>query len=80
MIKSLVKYRKLVMAVFILAPFIFCFYYCEVGDFANSKAKSTSPDFCTIVKAVQLENSKPAANDLFKLKVEKYFAPLFLMG
>lgn len=75
MFNRLIKYRQLVTAFFILVPFIFCFYYCELGDFSNSQGKSASPDFCTIIKSVNLENGKSASNGLCNLKVEKYFIP-----
>ena len=74
-IKRSIKYHNLVVAVFVLASFSFCFYYCELAECTNAKTETSPLDFCTIIKVTNVQTTKALANDSFKLKVEKYFAP-----
>lgn len=74
-IKRSIKYHDLVVAVFVLASFSFCFYYCELADCANAKRETSPLDFCTIIKVTNVQTNPVVANDSFKLKIEKYFAP-----
>ncbi len=78
MIRRLRKYGELVAVVLMLAPFSFCFYYCELADCANAKTEKSPLDFCTIIKVTNVQTDKVVANDSFKLKVEKYFTPHLL--
>lgn len=69
------KYGAFITAIFVLASFSFCFYYCELAECANAKKETSPLDFCTIIRVTNVQTDKAVANDSFKLKVEKYFAP-----
>ncbi len=77
MVKRLTKYTALVAVLLMLAPFSFCFYYCELAECANGRESSSPLDFCTIIKVANLETSRVVAADLCRLKVVKYFTPHF---
>lgn len=73
MIKHLMKYRTLSVAILVLTPLLIWFLCSEIGQFTIEKAQPTAQDYCEIVKVIKTETGKSAVNDLFKLKVEKSF-------
>ncbi len=73
MIKHLIKYRALLVAILVLTPLLFWFLYSELGQFTIEKELPTAQDYCQIVNVTKAETSKAALSDLFKLKVEKSF-------
>lgn len=80
MIKHLIKYRALSVAVLVLAPLLAWFLYSEIGQFTIEKEHPAAQDYCEIVKIIKAETGKVAVSDLFKLKVEKSFFPASIDG
>lgn len=73
MIKHLIKYRALSVAILVLAPLLFWFLYSELGQYTIEKEHPTAQDYCEIVKVTKAESGKVAVSTLVKLKVEKSF-------
>ncbi len=71
MIEHLSKYRSLVAAVFLLAPFLFWFAYSEIGQYAVEKQHPPAQDYCLVARVIKTEIGKVAANNLFKLALAK---------
>ncbi|GEM_PF-1137386 len=74
MIKYLLKYRVLSVAILVLTPLLAWFFYSEIGRFTIEKEQPTAQDYCEVVKVIKTEIGKSAVNELFKLKVEKSFS------
>lgn len=74
MIKYLLKYRALSVAILVLTPLLAWFFCSEIGQFTIEKDQSTAQDYCEVVKVVKTEIGKNAVNELFKLKVENHFS------
>ncbi|MBZ0180257.1 MAG: hypothetical protein K8F36_13270 [Melioribacteraceae bacterium] len=73
MIKYLLKYRTLSVAILVLTPLLLWFVYSELGQFTIVDEIPASQDYCEIVKVIKTEPGKAALSDLFKLKVETSF-------
>jgi len=73
MIKHLIKYRELSVAILVLAPLLIWFLYSELGQYTIEKEHSAAQDYCQIVNVTKAEAGKVALSDLYKLKVEKLF-------
>ena len=73
MIKHLIKYRALSVAILVLAPLLIWFLYSELGQFTIEKEHPAIQDYCQIVNVTKAETGKVTVSDLFKLKVEKTF-------
>lgn len=73
MIKHLIKYRALSVAILVLAPLLAWFLYSEIGQFTIEKEHPATQDYCQIVNLTKAETGKVALSDIFKLKVEKSF-------
>lgn len=73
MIKYLIKYRALSVAILVLTPLLLWFSYSELGQFVGEKENTIAQDYCEIVKVIKTETGKVDLSDLFKLKVEKTF-------
>lgn len=71
MIKHLIKYRALSVAILVLAPLLAWLLYSELGQFTIEKEYLATQDYCQIVNVTKTETGKVAVSDLFKLKVEK---------
>lgn len=71
MIKHLIKYRALSVAILFLAPLLFWFLYSELGQYTFEKEHPAAQDYCKIEKVLKADTGKAAVSDLFKLKVEK---------
>lgn len=73
MIKYLIKYRGLSVAILVLTPLLLWFLYSELGQFTIEKEHPDTQDYCQIVNVTKAETGKVALSDLFKLKGEKSF-------
>ncbi len=71
MIEHLSKYRSLIAAIFLLAPFLSWFAYSEIGQYTVEKQHPPAQDYCLVARVIKTEIGKAAANNLFKLTLAK---------
>lgn len=80
MIKYLIKYRALSVAILVLTPLLLWFLYSELGQYTIENEHPVAQDYCEIVKVTKAEFGKVAVNTLVKLKGDKSFFPPCIDG